>query len=293
MIVHLNSRLLPLDEARVSPLDRGFLFGDGIYEGLRAFNSHIVGLDRHITRLRAGLDEARIPFNAATIGPLCRDLLRANNLADAFIYLQVTRGVPLPGHPVRTRVPVAPLTPTVFAYATPTAALDAYAAVPAKSALTTRDTRWLRGRVKSISLIGSVLAGYEAHEAGADDAILIREREDGSRWAAESTSANLLAVIDTPAGRVIATPPLDQVPILAGVTRDILIDASLGTDTPILQCPISAGELSSAREVMLCGTLTMVTAVTQLDGRAVGDSRPGPVARRLLDILCDRIRANA
>ena len=151
-----------------------------------------------------------------------------------------------------------------------------------KSGVTTPDTRWLRGRVKSISLLGSVLAGYESVAAGADDAILVR---DG--LVCESTSANLFAVVPGAGGRTeLVTPSLDSVPILAGVTRDILIEEM----PQIVQRPVRAGELVHASEVMLVGTLSMVTSITRLDGRSVGAGAPGPVARAMLDALVAAIR---
>ncbi len=285
MIVHLNGQQVPLDQARISPLDRGFLFGDGVYEGLRAFGGRIVGLSRHIARLRAGLAEARIGFDAAGIDEISRGLLAANGLTDAFVYVQVTRGTPGPGDPVRTRV-AGRMEPTVFAYAAPATCLASFPPVPTKAVITTRDTRWLRGHLKSISLVGSVLAGYEAVEAGAEDAILIREEGD-ARWAAESTSANLIVVLAD--GRIV-TPPMGQVPILGGVTLDILLEAARETSFRVDVEPVSDAALATAREVMLCGTLTMVTSVTKLDGRAVGSGAAGPVAGGLLDLLCRRIR---
>ena len=123
MIVHLNGSLLDADAARISPFDRGFLFGDGVYEGLRASRSHIIGLPEHVDRLRDGLAETRIAgFDPESLGPISHALLDANGLADAFIYWQITRGVPLPGQPLRQRVPGAG-PPTVFGYAAPLPAL--------------------------------------------------------------------------------------------------------------------------------------------------------------------------
>lgn len=290
MIVHLNGRLVPLADASISPLDRGFIFGDGVYEGLRAFGGRIVGMDRHVARLRDGLDEARIPFDASSIVGVAESILRANGLADAFIYVHVTRGAPLPGHPIRSRIPAAPLTPTCFAFATPTPPLSAYPPVPEKSAITTRDTRWLRGHLKSISLIGSVIAGIEASEAGAEDAILVREDVAGERWAAESTSANLLVV--TAQGQLV-TPPMGDVPILGGVTLAILKDACRRVGIEVVESMVPGGALVDAREVILCGTLTMVTSITRLDNRPVGEGRAGPVAGRLLGVLRDAIASGA
>lgn len=286
MLIHLNGELVERDRARVDPFDRGFLFGDGLYEGLRAFDGHVVGMARHVERLRLGLAEARIPWDAAAILELTRGLLGANSLRDAFIYWQVTRGVPAHGQPARARVPTGEVRPTVFGYCLPAPALRAYAEPPTKSAITTRDTRWLRGRVKSISLLGNVIASIEADEAGADDAILVR---DG--LVAEGSSANLVAVVpDGDEGWEIVTPALDSAPMLAGVTRDLLLGATSG-GLAIVERALTTDELRRASEVMLLGTLTMVTAVTTLDGRSVGDGTAGPVARSLLRTLVTTIEA--
>ena len=133
--------------------------------------------------------------------------------------------------------------------------------------------------------MGSVLAAYDAQDAGADDAILIREDGQGTAWVAEATSANVVVVT---AGGEVVTPPLEQVPILAGVTRDLVLDGRAEAAGVEVR-PLRASELAEAREIMLLGTLTMVTAITRLDGRPVGSGSPGPVALRLLEALCRRI----
>lgn len=290
VIVHLNGSLVPIAQASISPLDRGFLLGDGLYEGLRAFGGRVVAIDRHAERLRAGLSLAGIPWDVADLGPICHSLIEANRTPDCFIYLQVTRGVPAPGQPPRARVLGGKVSPTVFAYAAPAPPLSSYPPVPAKSARTVVDQRWLLGHVKSISLMGGVIAAMDAHGAGADDAILIRSLPEGD-FAAEGTSANLIAVFESPFGPEIVTPPLGHCPILAGVTRDLLLEACANSEIRILQRPIPAKALARASELMLCGTLTMVTSIISLNGTPVGAGSPGPVAADLLDALRDRIRA--
>ncbi|MFN0131120.1 MAG: aminotransferase class IV [Phycisphaerales bacterium] len=279
MIVHLNGNLVPAADARLSPFDRGFLFGDGVYEGLRAFDGRVVGLSRHVDRLREGLDESRIASDAEQLGGLCSRLLEANGLADAFIYMQVTRGTPGPGQPVRTRIPAGPIEPTVFAYCTPQPPLARFVgAEPATVTASVRpDGRWSRGRLKSISLLGNVISAVEASEQGAADAILVR---DG--MVAEATAANVLLAR---AGHVV-TPSLESVPILAGVTRAILLEAC----PEIASRAVAEHELADADEVMIVGTTTMITSVVTLDGRPVGDGRPGPIARRLLGELVGAIK---
>ncbi len=269
----------------VSVFDRGFLFGDGLYEGLRAFDGVVVGMDRHVHRLAEGLAEARIPWDARRMPQLTDELLAASGLKDAFIYWQITRGVPAPGEPVRARVLGGEIRPTVMGFCYPTPALESHAEPASKRVITTRDTRWLRGAMKSISLLGGVLGAIEASEAGTDDAILIR---DGI--VAEGTSANVFLAIPGAGGSVrLATPSLQSAPILAGVTRDLLLAAM-----PTIEVrSIGQQELAEASEVMLVGTLTMVTSLLSIDGRAVGDGRVGPAARRLLRTLTDVIRSES
>ena len=173
--------------------------------------------------------------------------------------------------------------PTVLGFCYPTPVLAAHREPAAKTVITARDTRWLRGTRKSISLLGGVLGAIEASEAGAEDAILIR---DGV--VAEGTSSNVFVVTTEGQGRMrIATPSLESAPILAGVTRDLLIEAAPEIEVRT----IHQSELERASEVMLAGTLTMVTSVLAIDGRKVGDGTIGPAARMLLDRLVGAIRS--
>jgi len=283
VIIHLDGKLVPHAEARVSPFDRGFLMGDGVYEGMRAFDGVVVALNAHQRRLRASLHHARIHWDPTLLHALTAELLHANELQDAFIYLQITRGTPLPGRPVRTRTPAGLGHPTRFAYAVPYPGLDAFDKPPTASATTVEDTRWLRGRVKSTSLMSNVLQSIEAAEAGSTEAIFVR---DG--LVAEGPATNVLLALPDPDGTSrLVTPSLDSVPILEGVTRAQLLAA----DPDIAQRPVHAHELRDATEIMLVGTTAMVTAVTTLDGRPVGDGSPGPHARRLLRALVATIRA--
>lgn len=288
MIVHLNSQLLPLAEARISPLDRGFIFGDALYEGLRAFNGRIVGADLHARRLAEGLRDIRLGWDASQLERISLDLLAANGLKDAFIYWQVTRGTPGPGQPVRTRL-LKGATPTVFGFCNPTPTLEqCRAAIPTKTAVTIADTRWKKCHVKTTSLLGAILASIGADEAGVDDSIFVA---DGR--VSEATSANLFAAFKDGGAMRIVTPALDSAPMLAGVTRDVVLAAARRAGVSIEDRILTADELARADEVMLCGTLTMITAITKLDGRVLNDGRPGPAARTLHQLLTDAIAAGA
>ena len=282
MIIHLHGKLVPVEQAAVSPFDRGFVFGDAVYEGLRSFGRRIVGLDRHVARMRNALREARIDWDPAQLGPLSDALLRANGMHDAFVYWQVTRGTPGPGQPVRTRTPAGPMTPTVFGYCSPQPPIEKFASPPVVSAAVQQDCRWTRGHLKSTSLMGNVLASMDALDTGAQDAIFVR---DG--LVAEGSATNVIVALPRGgSGRVeLATPSLESVSILGGITRAQIMDGA----PEVVSRPVRVEELYRASEIMLVGSTAMVTAVTRLDGRPVGGGDVGPQTRRLLKVLVETI----
>jgi len=281
--VYLNGSIMPAAQAAVSPFDRGFLFGDGVYEGLRAFGGRVRDVGGHVERMSDGLRRASIGWDAGQLPELTARLLDVNKLSDAFIYWQVTRGTPNPGDPERTRLPESPLTPTVFGYARPAPSLDECSEPRTLSASTTTDRRWREGSLKSISLLGNILSALEAEAQGADDAILIR---DGR--VTESTSSNIILVHRIDGKTTITTPSINSAPILGGVTRRCILRLC----PEIEERPVSADELATASEIMLIGTLTMITSVTSLDGNPVGDGKAGPETRRILSTYLDAIRTD-
>lgn len=284
MIIHLNGQLLPPAQATISPLDRGFVFGEGVYEGLRSFDGRVVGCQHHEERMRRGLEECRIAWDPGRLEDMTRDLLAANGMRSAFIYWQVSRGAPLPDQPIRSRVPAGPMTPTVMGFCTPQPELESYATPATLVAAVRPDTRWTRGALKSTSMLGNVLATLEAHEAGCQDAILVR---DG--YVGEGTCANVVLAVPRRDGSIeLATPSLESAPILPGVTRALLLDWM----PDLVSRPVRVEELAKASEVMLIGSTAMVTAVTHLDGRAVGTGKSGPQALRMLRSLVDCIKAD-
>lgn len=289
MIVHFNGELMPLERARVSPLDRGFLFGEGVYEGLRAMawpqhSARILGVDRHIERMRLGLQAAGLAFDPAVIDQQSLELVRANGMRDAFVYWQVTGGTPRSGDPPRNRIAPPGLRPTVFAYCHPQPGLETLSGPAEKKAAVLRDVRWELGWFKSISLMGNVHMAKAAAERGAEEAVLIRggdERGYGG-VVSEGLATNVVLVLPTAGGgREIVTPSLESAPMLRGVTRDLL----LGWEPSIVQRRVTREELDVALEVMLIGTTSLVTAIVALDSRPVGDGRPGEVTRRLFHRL--------
>ncbi len=275
MLVHLNGSILPAADARVSVFDRGFLFGDGIYEGIRAFSGWVRNLDDHIARMQQGLDEAGIGWDASHLRDLCPQLLKANGLRDAFLYWQITRGTPKPGQPVRARLAEPDIEPTVFGYCLPQPGVDALCEPTTCTAATVPDLRWHKGHVKSTALLANVMTAMSVTEAGGEEAVMLR---DG--WVSESCSTNIFVVVRTPTGEVeLRTPPVDDVSILPGVTRKIILEVCPEARV----CPVSAEELVAAEEVFLTGTLTTVKSVIRLDGRTLGAGVSGPIARGVLD----------
>jgi D-alanine transaminase len=281
VIIHLNGSLVDSDRARISPLDRGFLFGDAVYEGLRVFRRRVVGLGDHVARMRGGLREARIGWDPGRLGGLTAELLEANGLTDAFVYWQVSRGTPEPGQPVRSRTPAGPMRPTIFGYAVEAAALESYTEPLTCTAAVVPDLRWQRGHVKSTSLLGNVLGCVAASEEGALDAVFVR----GELVAEGSASNVILALADGGGGTRLVTPSLDSVSILDGVTRRML----LRRDPSIEERAVRTRELGTAEEVILVGSTAMVTSVLRLGDRVVGGGRVGPQARRLMGLLVEAI----
>ncbi|MBL8745765.1 MAG: aminotransferase class IV, partial [Phycisphaerae bacterium] len=229
--------------------------------------------------MREGLAEARITgFDPERLALLTDELLAANGLVEAFIYWQITRGTPPWESGIqRPRVTKQRLTPTVVGFACAVPAVKTFEDPEVKRVALRPDTRWSRGRLKSISLLGGVLAAFEAEEAGADDAIMTR-----GELITEGTATNVFLYAD---GRFL-TPSLDSAPMLAGVTRQLLIEENPTID----QRPVRAAELLEADEVMLVGTRTMVASVTHVDGKPIGGGQPGPRSRELLATLRRAIR---
>ncbi len=271
-VVYLNDRFIDAAEAAVPVGDRGFLFGDGVYEVTPAYRGTFFRLDDHLDRLRYGLAELRIDLDPAPLAQVHRELLARNDLGGeevAYVYLQVTRGAAPRTH----AFPDPSVKPTVYAFAKRYRRPDRDRWEQGTRAVTVPDRRWTRVDIKSIALLPNVLAQQAAVDAGVDDAIFVR---DGV--AIEGAHNNLFAVID---GTVVTHPETNL--ILPGITRRVVIDLAGDLGIPLVQRPILLEELSEADEVFLTGTTTEVRPCVEIDGRPVGDGRVGTVARRLFD----------
>ncbi len=267
-IAYLDGRFLPLDEARVSVLDRGFLLGDGVYEVIPVYGGRLFRLDDHLARLERSLAETRIPNPHDRPGwrRLLETLVTENGGGDRAVYLQVTRGVAARDHAFPAHV-----TPTVFAMSHPLPAPDPALAERGVAAVTLEDIRWLRCDIKTISLLGNVLLRQAAIDRGAQEAILVRDGE-----VTEGAASNVFVVHDG----TLSTPPKGE-RLLPGITRDLVLELAAAEGLPCHQRPISEASLRQADEIWLTSSTKEILPVTRLDDAPVGDGRPGPLWRRL------------
>lgn len=271
MTVFLNGCFLPLEQAQVSPLDRGFLFGDGIYEVIPSYHGVPFLLEAHLERLRRSLSEIRLrdPMGEAGWRDMLEELLARNPGEDRAIYLQVTRGVAARDHafPVATEA-------TVFAMVNPIHSPRPETTAQGEGAILLPDERWGRCDIKAITLLANVLARQLAVEQGAIEAILLR---DGRLT--EGAASNVFVVH----GDVVRTPPLDR-GILPGITRRFVLDLLEGHSRPVFEEAIPESDLRTADEIWLTSSTKEILAVTRLDGQSVGAGRPGPLWRETLEL---------
>jgi len=266
MIVYLNGDYVSGQKASLSPFDRGFLFADGVYEVARFHRGRAYRLAEHVERLREGLEALRIGLDAAFYGEVSRRLLEENGLAeaDAIVYAQVTRGAAPRTH----AFPPADTPPTVFAFAR---ASDPPPPAGANAAILVPDERWGRCNIKSVMLLPNILAAQAAKEAGALDALFVR---DG--LVLEATKANLFVVKDG----VVRTAPNGPW-ILPGVTRTATLEAAQRLGHAVEERAFTVEELWAADEVFIASTSLWTHSLTKVGGRAVGGGRPGPVCEKL------------
>jgi D-alanine transaminase len=270
MLAYLNGNYLPLAEARISPMDRGFLFGDGAYEVIPVYSRRPFRLQQHLERLERTLAALQLanPLSKEQWAEVVQRLVNDHGSEDQGVYLQVTRGAA----PVRDQAfPRPAVAPTVFAYAdrlpTPSAELLATGG----TALTAEDFRWLRCDLKTVSLVANVLLRQLSAAAGCTETILLR---DG--LVMEGSASNVLVVQDG----VILAPPKSNL-ILPGVTYDVVLELAAANGIPIQVRPVAEAELRSADEVWVTSSTKEVLPITRIDDAPVADGRPGPLAARM------------
>jgi D-alanine transaminase len=271
-IVYVNGRYVPYAQAAVHVEDRGFQFADAIYEVCEVRDGHLVDEARHMARLARSLGELQIrqPMREAALGLVMRQIIRRNRVRNGLVYLQVTRGAA----PREFYFPDADVTPTVvcLARSVSPARLDANAATGI-AIKTMPDIRWQRCDIKTVMLLPACLAKEAARKDGAREAWFV----DGDGFVTEGASSN--AWIVDQSGAVI-TRQLGA-DILPGVTRATLLDEIKGEGMQLIERPFKLTEAHAAREAFISSATQTVMPVVRIDGRAVGDGKPGPVVQRL------------
>jgi len=267
-IAWLNGKFLPLEEATVSIEDRGFQFGDGIYEVIRVYGGRPFRLDEHLSRLAQSAQAISIPLTieAKEWKAFIREGLERSTYSECKVYIQVTRGVAPREHlfPETTR-------PTSVMTFREMADLPAQLNQQGVSVITLPDLRWARCSVKSLNLLPNILAKQQANEAGAFEALLIK---DG--MVTEGTSSNVILVKD----EAFLTPALNE-QLLAGVTRQAVLELARNDGKVVEERPVKEEELKQADELFLIGTTIEVLPITKLNGVSVGNGAPGEVTKQM------------
>jgi D-alanine transaminase len=271
MTVFLNGNLLPGEQATVSVLDRGFIFGDGVYELVPVYSRVPFRLEEHLVRLERSLGEAKIrnPYSRAQWRAHIYQLIDAQPFEDQGVYFQVTRGVAKRDHAFPNSAE-----PTVFMMSNPLVNPPQAQIEKGAAAVSAQDNRWLRCDIKSISLIGNCLLRQLSAEAGAAETILFR---DGKLT--EASASNVFIV----KRGVIQSPPKTNL-ILPGITYDVVVELAQANGLALEFRDISEAEVRAADEIWVTSSSKEVLAIVELDGKRVGEGRPGPVFRRMYQL---------
>jgi D-alanine transaminase len=269
-IAHFNGQLMPLDKISISPLDRGFIFGDGVYEVIPVYHRAPFRMPHHLKRLQASLDGIRLanPMDDEGWDALVRTLVARQPFDDQSVYLQVTRGVAKRDHAFPKGVP-----PTVFMMSNPLVLPTSEQVERGVAVVTAQDNRWLRCDLKTTSLLGNVLMRQLAVDQGAVETVMFR---DGHLT--EASASNVLIVRDG----VILAPPKDNL-ILPGITYDATLEIARDAGVPLDVRPVTHAEAMRADEMWLSSSTKEVLAVTTVDGRPFAGGMPGPLFRRVWD----------
>lgn len=267
-MIYLNGEWMPIEEAKVPVLDRGFIFGDGVYEVIPVYARQPFRLPQHVRRLQHSLDGVRIanPHSDAQWTALIGELVARQSFGEQAVYLQVTRGVAKRDHAFPQGVK-----PTVFMMSNPLVTPSAEQVQRGVACVTAIDNRWLRCDLKTIALLGNVLLRQHAADHGATETILFR---DG--YLTEASASNVMIVQH---GRVIA-PPKNNL-ILPGITYDATVELAQAGGLPVEIRPVREDEVRSAAEIWLSSSSREVLAVSELDGKPVGTGRPGVVFKQM------------
>lgn len=271
-IVYLNGDYMPIDQAKVSVLDRGFLFGDGVYEVIPAYGGHLLRLDEHLRRLQNSLNGIRLsnPLSEEQWQEVLHVLLDENPGEDQSVYLQVSRGVA----PTRDHSFPAQTVATVFIMVNPLKAVAKDLLKQGVFAITLDDIRWRACNIKATALLANTLLRQQATEAGAAEAILIR---DG--FATEGAASNVFIVHNN----ILVTPPTGPL-LLPGITRDLVLELARQQAIACEERAISEAELRMAQEIWLTSSTREILPVVNLDGKPVANGKSGPIWDTMIDV---------
>jgi D-alanine transaminase len=275
MTVYLNGQFMPIEEAKVPVLDRGFIFGDGVYEVIPVYSRRPFRLAEHLQRLQHSLDGIRLrnPHSEAEWAALIGQMIARSDAEDQYLYLHITRGVAKRDH----AFPKPPVAPTVFMMSNPLLTPPAELLASGVCAVSAADNRWLRCDIKAIALLPNVLLRQMAVDAGCAETILIR---DG--FMTEGAASNIFVV---KGGRLLA-PPKDNL-MLPGITYDVVLEIAQANGIPHEVRRVAAAEVAGADELLLTSSTKEVLAITALDGKPVGSGKPGAMFARLHKLYQD------
>ena len=268
LTVYLNGNFLPIEEAKISPLDRGFIFGDGVYEVIPFYAGRGLRMREHLKRLQRSLDELEIdnPYAIEHWESIITTLIDKNGGGNVGVYIQVTRGVAKRDFP-----PPKGLTQTVFMMVNPLATPKPEIYAMGISCVSLDDNRWLKCHIKSVALLGAVLLKHESNQAGFDEAVLFR---DG--YLTESSASNIAAVKNG----VILCPPMDNL-ILPGITYELMIELARKNNLPLQIRRVSRRQVKATDELWIMSSTKEVVPIVMLDDKPIGTGQPGPMFKQM------------
>ena len=271
-IIYLNGFYMPVEEATISVMDRGFLFGDGVYEVIPVFGNKLLRVDEHLNRLHNSLNRISLPnpHNNEEWAEIFSSLLKKNDGEDRAVYLQISRGA----YAKRDLTINAGHQPTVFAMVLPVTPPDIEVVSAGISVITVDDFRWNACDIKSTSLVASVMLKQQAGNANVEDAILIR-----NGVVTEGTASNVFLVKDG----MILTPSTGR-QLLPGITRDLVIEIAKNNSILVEEREVKEAELYSADEIWMTSSTREIAPVISLNGEAVGDGVAGEMWKRVMDL---------
>ncbi len=278
MTIYLNGQYLPIEQATISVLDRGFIFGDGVYEVIPVYSRRAFRLEEHLQRLQHSLDGIRLlnPHSVSEWTAIVAELIARNKPEDQYLYLHITRGATKRDH----AFPNPPVPSTVFAMSNPLLAPAPELLAGGVCAVTAEDNRWLRCDIKAISLLPNVLLRQMAVDAGCAETILIRPAVAcDDAFLTEGAASNIFVVKN---GTLLA--PMKDNLMLPGITYDVILEIAAANNIPHQVRKITAAEVFAADELLLTSSTREVMAITHLDGKPVGAAKPGPMYNKIYQL---------